>query len=107
MKRSILLLFALAGTASLALADRGRPGGGEGDDGSDGGDNRFGDGSLPEFLAKYDLDENGMLDEEERQAAKEEAFLQERRAGTFRDTPRRRQAWQARTWKTSFSSRPR
>ena len=30
----------------------------------------FGNGTLPEFLVKYDLNEDGVLDEEERQAAK-------------------------------------
>jgi hypothetical protein len=32
----------------------------------------FGDGTLPEFLAKYDVNEDGSIDEEERQAIKEE-----------------------------------
>ena len=31
----------------------------------------FGNGNLPEFLVKYDLNEDGVLDEEERQAAKD------------------------------------
>ena len=35
-----------------------------------GGDKVFGNGNLPEFLAKFDLDDNGLLDEEERQAAR-------------------------------------
>ena len=30
----------------------------------------FGNGNLPEFLVKYDLNEDGVLDEEEKQAAK-------------------------------------
>ena len=32
----------------------------------------FGDGTLPEFLTKYDVNEDGSIDEEERQAIKEE-----------------------------------
>ncbi len=32
----------------------------------------FGDGTLPEFLMKYDVNEDGIIDEEERQAVKEE-----------------------------------
>lgn len=32
----------------------------------------FGDGTLPRFLTKYDLNEDGTIDEEERQAIKEE-----------------------------------
>ena len=31
----------------------------------------FGNGNLPEFLVKYDLNEDGVLDEEEKQAAKD------------------------------------
>ena len=46
----------------------------DGDDGDrperPGGDKVFGNGDLPEFLAKFDLDDNGLLDEEERQAAR-------------------------------------
>lgn len=73
-----LCFAALIGSASLAFADRGRDGGG---DESEGGDKTFGDGSLPEFLAKYDLDGDGALNEEERQAAKEDrkTRAQERR----------------------------
>lgn len=42
----------------------------------------FGDGTLPEFLVKYDVNEDGSIDEEERQAIKEErkAARAERRA---------------------------
>ena len=32
----------------------------------------FGDGTLPEFLTRYDVNEDGIIDEEERQAVKEE-----------------------------------
>jgi hypothetical protein len=32
----------------------------------------FGDGTLPEFLMRYDVNEDGIIDEEERQAVKEE-----------------------------------
>lgn len=32
----------------------------------------FGDGTLPEFLMRYDVNEDGFIDEEERQAVKEE-----------------------------------
>ena len=31
----------------------------------------FGDGTLPEFLTKYDVNEDGSIDEEERQAIKD------------------------------------
>ena len=41
----------------------------EGDD--EEGGKVFGNGNLPEFLVKYDLNEDGVLDEEERQAAKD------------------------------------
>ena len=34
----------------------------------------FGDGTLPEFLTKYDVNEDGSIDEEERQAIKEERY---------------------------------
>lgn len=42
----------------------------------------FGDGTLPEFLQKYDVNEDGKIDEEERQAIKEsrKAAREERRA---------------------------
>ena len=45
-------------------------------------DRTFGDGKLPEMLAQFDLNEDGKIDEEERQAAKEarRAARAERRA---------------------------
>ena len=45
-------------------------------------DRTFGDGKLPEILAQFDLNEDGKIDEEERQAAKEarRAARAERRA---------------------------
>ena len=46
-----------------------RPEGEEGDE--EKGGKVFGNGTLPEFLVKYDLNEDGVLDEEERQAAKD------------------------------------
>lgn len=78
MTKLTLCFAALIGSASLAFADRGRDGG---SDDNEGGDKTFGDGSLPEFLAKYDLDGDGALNEEERQAAKEDrkTRAQERR----------------------------
>ena len=43
----------------------------------------FGDGTLPEFLMRYDVNDDGIIDEEERQAIKEErkAARQSRRNG--------------------------
>ena len=43
----------------------------------------FGDGTLPEFLMRYDVNDDGIIDEEERQAIKEErkAARQSKRNG--------------------------
>ena len=67
MKLNYLALASLALGISLANADR---------------DRTFGDGELPEMLAQFDLNEDGIIDEEERQAAKEarRAARAERRA---------------------------
>jgi len=51
---TILIAAALLGLVSLAGHDR-----------------NFGDGTLPDFLAEYDVDEDGVLSEEERQAMKD------------------------------------
>lgn len=62
----ILIAGTLLGGASLAQAD----------------DRSFGDGTLPEFLQQYDLNEDGTIDEEERQAIRDarRAAREERRA---------------------------
>lgn len=64
--KNILITGALLGGTSLAQAD----------------DKTFGDGTLPEFLQQYDVNEDGKIDEEERQAIKEarKAARDERRA---------------------------
>ena len=63
---NILIAGTLLGGASFAQAD----------------DRTFGDGTLPEFLQEYDVDDNGIIDEEERQAIKaaRKAAREERRA---------------------------
>jgi Ca2+-binding EF-hand superfamily protein len=53
--KSILVIGTFLGGASFAQA----------------GDKSFGDGTLPEFLVQYDVNEDGQIDEEERQAIKE------------------------------------
>ena len=67
MKTKYLLLSVLTAGIATASADRERT---------------FGDGELPEMLAQFDLNEDGKIDEEERQAAKEarRAARAERRA---------------------------
>ncbi|MDB4544915.1 EF-hand domain-containing protein [Akkermansiaceae bacterium] len=64
--KKIAIITALAGSVSLAQA----------------GDKRVGDGTLPEFLQQFDTNEDGMIDEEERQAIKE---LREERRKERRD----------------------
>lgn len=63
---NILITGALLGGASIAQAD----------------DKSFGDGTLPEFLQQYDVNDDGVIDEEERQAIKDarKAAREERRA---------------------------
>ncbi|MFT6863562.1 MAG: Ca2+-binding EF-hand superfamily protein [Akkermansiaceae bacterium] len=53
--KNILIVGTLLGGASLAHAD----------------ERTFGDGTLPEFLRQYDVNEDGFIDEEERQAIKD------------------------------------
>ena len=53
--KQIAIATALVGSLSLAQA----------------GDKGIGDGTLPEFLEKFDTNEDGVIDEEERQAIKE------------------------------------
>ena len=53
--KNILIAGILLGGNSLASAD----------------ERTFGDGTLPEFLRQYDVNEDGIIDEEERQAIKE------------------------------------
>ena len=53
--KNILIAGTLLGGTSLAQAD----------------DRSFGDGTLPEFLQQYDVNEDGVLDEEERQAVRD------------------------------------
>jgi Ca2+-binding EF-hand superfamily protein len=53
--KAILIIGTFLGGASFAQA----------------GDKSFGDGTLPEFLVQYDVNEDGKIDEEERQAIKE------------------------------------
>lgn len=64
--KNILIAGALLGSVSFAQAD----------------DRSFGDGTLPEFLQQYDVNEDGVIDEEERQAIKDarKAARDERRA---------------------------
>ncbi len=61
LKNTLLTIAALSGSAAFAFADD-----------TAGSDKNFGDGGLPEFLEKYDLDGDSKLDEEERQAARED-----------------------------------
>ena len=65
--KSILVASGLLGSAILAQGLR----------------KSFGDGTLPEFLMRYDVNDDGIIDEEERQAIKEErkAARQSRRNG--------------------------
>ncbi|MGJ8695844.1 MAG: EF-hand domain-containing protein [Verrucomicrobiaceae bacterium] len=53
--KSLLIVGTFLGGASFAQAD----------------EKSFGDGTLPEFLQEYDVNEDGTIDEEERQAIKE------------------------------------
>ncbi|MFT6862304.1 MAG: Ca2+-binding EF-hand superfamily protein [Akkermansiaceae bacterium] len=64
--KNILIAGTLLGGASFAQAD----------------DRSFGDGTLPEFLQQYDVNEDSVIDEEERQAIKaaRKAAREERRA---------------------------
>lgn len=52
--KSLMIVSALLGSATAAHAEK-----------------SFGDGTLPEFLQEYDVNEDGTIDEEERQAIKE------------------------------------
>ncbi|MDB4408761.1 hypothetical protein N9165_01695 [Akkermansiaceae bacterium] len=51
--KSLIIVSALLGSVSTAYAEK-----------------SFGDGTLPEFLQEYDVNEDGKIDEEERQAIK-------------------------------------
>lgn len=51
--KSLIIVSALLGSATAAHAEK-----------------SFGDGTLPEFLQEYDVNEDGKIDEEERQAIK-------------------------------------